>query len=89
MSPSGSICSTSTPTVTDCAGKPRASLAAASAISPKPVPGMTGWPCTLWSSQPGNEIGPDIGLPDVVATGRQLDVRAQQRMGAGRLPGRR
>ena len=49
-SPSGSICSTSTPTVTDCAGKPSASQAAASAISPKPVPGMTGWPCTLWSS---------------------------------------
>jgi len=50
-SPSGSICSTSTPTVTDWASKPRASHAAASAISPNPVPGMTGWPCTLWSSR--------------------------------------
>ena len=56
--PSGSICSTSTPTVTDCTGKPRASLAAASAISPKPVPGMTGWPCTLWSAIQGTRSVP-------------------------------
>ena len=39
--------------------------------------------------QVGNEFGPDIGREDVLATGRQLDVRAQQRMSAGRLPVRR
>ena len=39
--------------------------------------------------QPGKEFGPNVGLPDVIASRRQLDVCAQQRMGAGRLPGRR
>ncbi len=51
---SGSICSTSSRfTSTLVAGRPRASQPAASAISAKPAPGMTGWPCTMWSASHG------------------------------------
>ena len=35
------------------AGTPNASQPAASAISAKPVAGMTTWPCTLWSASQG------------------------------------
>ena len=36
-----------------------------------------------------DKVGPDVGCEDMLATGGQLDVGAQQRMRAGRLPIRR